>query len=306
MNNKINKRALQAQELHDIAKNKADAGDFAYKLAARSLESHLNELSQIELTSKVSPAYEMLDFRIKAEHLKTGNAPLDLVAKLTNEIRKTIGHAALRLMKGGINRKRIPQYLFQELDLRLEGILPGSSRFIISAAAHRDLFDDGLSKGAIERVFSVLSSLGQGEEFLTSVNDLGPSSAKSLRELLKLMRLHNAEVELTWKYSGEEVRKWEGNQEDIQSVTSALEVTEIIEQEKVLLHGTIELLSKRERIELRVDEDKLIKILYPKSALPMVSELHLEQEVTLYCQVTETENPLTNESSIFYELLEIR
>lgn len=306
MSSNISKRASQAQEFHDIAKKKADAGDFAYKLAARSFESHLDELSQIELTSKVSPAFEMLDFRIKAEHLKTGNAPLDLVAKLTNAIRTTIGHAALRLMKGGINRKRIPKYLFQELDLRLEGILPGSSRFIISAAANRDLFDDGLSKGAIERVFSVLSSLGQGEEFLNSVNDLGPSSAKSLRELLKLMRLHNAEAELTWKYSGEEVRKWEGSKEDIESVTSALEVTEIVEQEKILLRGTIELLSKRERIELRVDEDKLIKVLYPKSALPMVSELHLEQEVTLYCQVTETENPLTNESSIFYELLEIR
>lgn len=306
MSDELRKKASKAKELHDLAKAKSESGDFAYKMAARSLESHLDELSQIELTSETSPAFEMLDFRIKAPHLKTGSAPLDLVAKLSEEVRKTIGYAALRLMQGGINLKRIPKGLYSELDLRLTGLLPGSSRFIISAAANRDLLDDGLSKGAIERVFMVLSSLGQGEEFLSSINVLGPSSAKSLREFLKLIRSHSAEAEFTWKYSGDEVQRWDGNKEALEAITSALEVTEIIEQEKVILHGKIELLSKRERIELRVDEGKLIKILYPKSVLPMVSELRLGQEVTLYCQVTDTENPLTNESSIFYELLEIR
>jgi hypothetical protein len=306
MSDELRKKASQAKGLHDLAKAKSESGDFAYTLAARSLESHMDELSQIELTSETSPAFEMLDFRIMAPHLKTGSAPLDLVAKLSEEVRKTIGYAALRLMQGGINRKRVPKDLYSELDLRLAGLLPGSSRFIISAAANRDLLDDGLSKGAIERVFMVLSSLGRGEEFLSSINVLGPSSAKSLREFLKLIRSHSAEAEFTWKYSGDEVLRWNGNKEALEAITSALEVTEIIEQEKVILHGKIELLSKRERIELRVDEGTLIKILYPKSVLSMVSELHLGQEVTLYCQVTETENPLTNESSIFYELLEIR
>jgi hypothetical protein len=155
-------------------------------------------------------------------------------------------------------------------------------------------------------MFMVLSSMGKGDDFLSAVNILGPSSAKSLRELLKLIRLNSAEAEFTWKYAGDEIKKWDGNAAAIDSVTSALEVTEIIEQEKIILEGKIKLLSERERIELSVAGDRLIRILYPKSMLPLVSELHLGQEVILSCQVTETENPLTNESSIFYELLEIR
>lgn len=306
MTNNLREKASKAKELYDLAKAKGEAGDFAYNLAARSLESHIDELAQIKLTSETSPAFEILDFRITAPHLKTGSAPLDLVARVSDEVRKTLGFAALRLMRGGINRKRIPKDLYCELDLRLAGLLPGSSRFVISAAANRDLFDDGLSKGAIERVFAVLSSMGKGEEFLSSINILGPSSAKSLREFLKLIRSHSAEAVFTWTYSGDEIFKWNGSKAAIESVTSALEVTEIIEQEKVLLHGKIELLSKREKIELRVDEGKLFRILYPKNLLPIVSGLHLEQEVTLYCQVTETQNPLTNESSIFHELLEIK
>ena len=305
MSDSIKNKAKLAKDLLDAAKAKGSLGDFAYKLAARSIESHLDELSQIESASTTSPAFEMLDFRIKAPHLRTGSAPLDLVAKLSKEVRKTLGYAALRLMQGGTDRRRVPKDLYSELDLRLAAILPGSSRFIISAAANRDLFDDGISKGALERMFAVLSSMGKGENFLSSVNVLGPSSAKSLREFLKLISSHSAEAEFTWKYSGDEVFRWKGTKEAIDAVTSALEVTEIIEQEKVVLHGEIELLSKRERIELRVDEGKLVKILYPKNKLSQVSELHLEQEVTLLCQVTETENPLTNESSISYELLEI-
>ena len=45
----------KAQELYEIAKAKADEGDFAYELAALSLESHLAELKSIEkLTSKLT------------------------------------------------------------------------------------------------------------------------------------------------------------------------------------------------------------------------------------------------------------
>jgi hypothetical protein len=306
MSNSLSKKAVNAKSLLEFAQSKSASGDFAYKMAARSLESHLDELSQIQLTSQTSPAFEMLDFRIKAQHLKTGSAPLELVSRLSEEVRKTLGYAALRLMQGGMRRKRIPKDLYGDLDLRLMGLLPGSSRFIISAAANRDLFDDGLSKGAIERMFMVLNSMGKGDDFLSAVNILGPSSAKSLRELLKLIRSNSAEAEFTWKYAGDEIQIWDGNTAAIDSVTSALEVTEIIEQEKIIIKGKIELLSKRERIELRVTNDKLIKVLFPKRMLSFVSELHLEQEVELHCQVTETENPLTNESSIFYELLDIK
>ncbi|WP_155987712.1 hypothetical protein [Thioalkalivibrio sp. ALE28] len=306
MSEKISRKNNEAKRLLDEANRKAREGSFAYELTAASLENHIDELEKIELTSKVSPAFEMLDFRISAPNLRTGSAPLEFVSKLTEEVRKTLGYAALRLMQGGINRKRVPRDLYADLDLRLEGLLPGSSRFIISAAAERDLLDDGLSKRAIERVFSVLDSEGRGAEFLDSVNDLGPLGAKSLRNFLKVIRSHDAEAEFTWTFAGEKVRYWQGSKKVLDSVASALEVTEVIEEEKVLLAGKVELLSKRERIDLRSYEGSLIKILYPKRLLPSVSELHLEQEVSLYCQVTETENPLTNESSIFYELLEIR
>jgi len=306
MSERITKHKAQANKLLEDIQQKAKKGSFAHQLAAASLQTHADELAKLELTTKISPAYEMLDFRIIAPNLKTGSVPLEIASKLTEEVRKTLGYAALRLVLGGVRKKRVPKHLYHELDLRLEGILPGSSRFIVSAAAERDLLDDGLSKGAIERVFSVLSSGGKGQAFLDSVSDLGPLGAKSLREFLKTIRSHQAEAEFTWSFAGQKILSWQGGKEELASVSSALEVTEITESETLTIKGKVELLSKRERIDLRTIDDELIRILYPKRLLVEVSKLHLEQQVSLYCQVTEAENPLTNESSISYELLEIK
>lgn len=217
-----------------------------------------------------------------------------------------VGFAAVRLINGGLSRKRIPKYLNEELDLRLAGVLQGSSRLIMTASANRDLLNDGLNKGALERIFSVLETNGRGASFLEAVSDLGPRSAKHLRELLKLVKLNSAEVEFSWRYSGEVVRVWNGNKDSLESVRDALEVTEINETERISLSGRIELLSKREKLDLKLANGRVIRILYPKTLLPIVSSLHLDQQVSILCQVAVTENPLTNESSTFYEMLSIQ
>lgn len=302
MTKRIDNQESLASSLLAAAKEKS--GDFAYQLAAMSLQSHLDDLAQIKLSNTTDPAFEILDIRIMASHLKTGSAPLDLVASLSEKLRKIIGFAALKLETGG-SGKKVTKQLYEDLDLRLHGLLPGSSRFVVSATSGRDMLGYSTSKESFDRVFSVLGSGGKGKEFLSSVDMLGPASAKNLRDLFKLLKSHSAQADFVWRYSGKEVVKWHGTNEGIKAITEALEATKITEQEGITLHGTIELLSKRERIELRTDDGYLIKVLYPKSQLEKVNKLHLEQRVNLSCLVTETKNPLTNESSVFYELKDI-
>lgn len=306
MKKRLSNLLSEAEKLKLKALEKSKKGSLAYELSASSLAGHIDELNSLSIVDDDRPIYELIDFRLKARNLNSGSIPLSLIAQAADDIRTMIGYAALRLVQGGIDKKRVPAHLYEELDLRLAGILPGSSRVIVTGSANRDLLDDGLTKAALERIFSVLDTFGKGENFLEAITDLGPSSAKRLREFLKLLENNSAEAEFSWKFAGEEVRNWKGSKEDIKNVTSALEVTEIMEQEKITLIGKIELLSKRERIDLRTQEGRLVRVLFPKILLARVAELHLDQEVTLQCQVTETENPLTNESSIFYELIDIK
>lgn len=306
MSDRIKGKIEEAKRLQAEILAKAKNGSFAHSLSAASFAEHLAELRQLANIEDDQPLYELIDFRLMSPLLNNGSVPLSLISKAAEEIRTMVGYAALRLIQGGIDKRRVPKDLYEALDLRLSGVLPGSSRLVVTANSERDLLDDGLAKGALERIFTVLDTNGQGSEFLEAVTELGPISAKHLREFLSLIKLHDAEADFTWKFSGSPVRKWVGSKKSINSMCSALAVTEITDQERLLLSGRIELLSKREKIALRTPEDNLVNILYPKRMLPRVSELHLDQEVTLQCQVTETVNPLTNESSVFYELLEIQ
>jgi len=278
---------------------------FAYILAGQSMASHIDDLSQQLAMQEDRPILELVEFRLKANRFQDGSVPLNLVAKATDNIRQMLGHAALRLSHGGLNRKRVPEKLYDELDLRLAAILPGSSRLLVTTSAHRDLFDDGLAKSSLDRVFRVLESRGEGTEFLEAVTDLGQSSARKMRQLLHLVSSESAELELSWRYSGETVRCWDGTDIALSAVMHALNVTELNSREELVLEGFIELLSKRERIHLLTESQKTIRILFPKRLLPRVSELHLDQYVRLRCSVTETNNPFTGESSTFYELLDV-
>lgn len=306
MTKRIRKLLKEAQSHKAEADRRATANhSFAYALASQSIASHIDDLSQQMVLLEDRPILELIEFRLKANRFQDGSVPLDLVAKAIDEIRQMFGYAALRLSRGGLDRKRIPNELYDELDLRLATILPGSSRLLITTAAHRDLFDDGLAKNSIDRIFRVLESGGNGQEFLEAVTDLGPSSARRMRYFLHLVRQNSAELELSWRYAGETVRRWDGTENALSAVTHALDVTELNSREELVIEGVVELLSKRERIHLRTDSTKTIRILFPKRLLPRVSELHLDQHVRLHCSVTETNNPFTGESSTFYELLDV-
>lgn len=296
----------EVRGFHAEADRKAAAGSFAYGLAAESFGDHAAELGQLATVESDRPVFELVDFRLTGLSFRSGSIPLGLLTRASDEIRKMFGFAALRLSAGGLKRVRVPREVYDALGLRLAGLLPGSTRLLIAAEAHRDLFDGGLAKDALDRLFRVLGSEGKGESFLEAVTDLGPSSARSLREFLQLLSEYSAEIDLTWRYAGSTVRQWKGTERAISDVRSALAVTEIREQAQVVLEGFIDLLSSRERLEILTSEGARVRVLYPKKLLGEVSKLHLKQSVKLLCQSTETENPLTSERSLYYELLAVQ
>jgi hypothetical protein len=295
----------QAKDLYSLLSTQGDGGSFAHKLAARSFASHLYDLEQLNYLNEHPTRFELVEFRLKGKLFNFGSMPLREISRAAESIRQTIGYAAVRLVQGGLQAKRVPDNIYDLLDLRLAALLPGSSRMVVTANANRDMFDDGLSKSAIERIFNVLSSSGSGQAFLDAVTELGPRSSRRLRQFLEFLRQNKAEIELTWDHAGSTVREWSAESDLIESLYSALTVTEQLEREVISIEGIIELLSNNERIHLTLESGSTIRILFPKRLIDKVSTLHLNQKVTLSCQVSETQNPLTHEFSVFYELLDI-
>lgn len=305
MSERTRKHLQEAKRLLKESSAESESANLAHRLSIESLRSHIDDLETYEAIESLGKTHETIDFRMIAEAFRSGSVPLSVMAKAAQEIRKMVGYAALRFVHGGINRKRVPTALYDELDLQLAGVLPGSSRLLVTAAARRDLLDDGIAKHAIDRIMTVLATGGQGTNFLDAVADLGPASAKSLREFLRILRKKSGALEVTWRYAGSEVRRWSADANAVSKVTDALEHTVLRESEKRRVTGRIELLSKRERIQIRTDAGEVIRILYPKELLKEVTAFHLDDEVELICQVIESENPLTEEFSQHFELIEV-
>jgi hypothetical protein len=306
MTNRLRKQIEEASrhklELDKLARQD---GGFAFKLASLSMASHIDDLAQQSAIEASASLFEHVELRLIAAKFSDGSAPLELIAKLSDNFRHTVGYAALRLIRGGSSKRRIPRRLYQDLDLRLLGLLPGSSRMVISVNSNRDIFDDGIAKGSLERIFRLLLTNGEGNEFMESVTDLGPQSSVWLRRLLDSIIGECADFEMLWRYRGDIILSWQANQRILSRLSAALASTDVSIVEDLLISGNVELLSKRERIHLLSDDGNRYRILYPKHLLPAVSELHLDQAVVLRCAVVEANNPLTEETTTSYELLDV-
>lgn len=292
-------RALLEQKM-------AEAGDsLAASLEVASMKAHVQQLELLAAIEATESRVESIEFRFSGKRFQGGSMPLGALASAANEIKKMLGYAALRSIQGGLDRRRVPKTLYEELDLRLAGLQPGSTRLAITASSERDLLDDGLAKRALERFFAVLHSGVAQEDFLESVLDFGPSSAKRLRELLNMARSNESGLDVTWTFGGDVVDSWAGSRESVERVASALGETEIEDRVLVTYTGIIELLSKNERVQLRTAEGKLIRILFPKRLLDQVSKLRLNQVASLKCEVVESLNRMTSERSTYAELVAV-
>ena len=300
-------KQIEEASRQQLALNKSaqEEGGYAFKLASLSMQSHIEELSQAYAIEASSSIFEHVELRLIASQFSDGSASLDLIAKLSDSFRHMIGYAALRLTTGGITKKRIPKHLYQDLDLRMLALLPGSSRMVISANSNRDFFNDGIAKGSFERVFAVLLTNGEGDDFMEKATDLGPQSSIWLRKMLDVIIAESADFEIAWRFRGETICAWQANQHKLTRLSAALASTEVTTTENQLITGTIELLSKRERVHILSGDGDRFKILYPKDLLPAVAKLHLDQVVSLRCAVIEARNPLTDEITHSFELLEV-
>src|SRR5690554_54020 len=118
MSNRTRSHLGKAKDLLNETLLKAEAGSFAHELEAASLRFHIDELETYEAIEIVGQSHELVDFRMIAEKFQAGSVPLSILSKAAEEIRKMLGYAALRFTQGGIDRKRVPKSLYEELDLR--------------------------------------------------------------------------------------------------------------------------------------------------------------------------------------------
>ena len=78
------------------------------------MQAHADDLRQQLSLLESRPIIELVELRLKASGFEDGSIPLRLLAKIAEDFRQMLGYAALRLIRGGDDRKARRRSLAQQ------------------------------------------------------------------------------------------------------------------------------------------------------------------------------------------------
>ena len=247
----------------------------ANKLFLSSSKKMRTDLRTKLREAKAERAHEVVRLTIHAPHLGTGTLPLRVLFNFVTPLNAVLEQSAWRFWDRTGDVSRIDQKFVQHLDLRLAGLAQGSTELVILGNTSPDLSGVSALESALHDVFELLES--DIDAFADRVHAIGISAGKSLGELLSRVESEHAAIELAWRAPNKSYQ-WDGSPTEVTRIRTLLE--EIGEPDTVTeqVHGTVNVLSVRNRIEIqRCDTGEKLRVGYHKSVADEVHELRLDE-----------------------------
>jgi len=300
----VQEQLREAERL--LADAEASAGqDFGSTLALESFKRHVEELRKIASREREKPFVEILDLRVSGSRFTFGTIPLEVLSDFAAELRRVFGYTCLRIVEGGLKKKRVSPDLYSTLNLRLSGLETGSSRLIIAADSNVELFSGSLASDAIDRIIAVFSANEDHHNFLQAITEMGPLAARRLKRLISGMVALDVSLDITWISRGSILGEVSSNRNRLASLAQELNTTTVKESERTIEEGTVEMLSANRRLRIRRDDGVLLRISYPRKLLDEISGLRLGQRIRTEVLQTIARYQYTGEQEVFLELVAI-
>jgi hypothetical protein len=268
-----------------------------------SFKRHVEELRKIASREREKPFIEILDLRVSGSRFTFGTIPLEVLSDFAAELRRVFGYTCLRIVEGGLKRKRVSPDLYSTLNLRLPGLETGSSRLIIAADSNVELFSGSLASDAIDRIISVFAANEDHHNFLQAITEMGPLAARRLKQLISGMVALDVSLDITWISQGSILGEVSSNRNRLASLAQELNTTTVQESERTIEDGIVEMLSANRRLRIRRDDGVLLRISYPRKLLDEISGLRLGQRIRTEILQTVARYQYTGEQEVFLELV---
>lgn len=288
----------------DELRLKQTPDSFALRLVVRNKQQHLDTLRHELLLAQAERNNEVMELRLRAQHLERGDIPLRMLAKLAEPLHRLIAGAAYHIRHGRDANRGIPTEWTNELDLRLAGIGYGSTRLFITGKVSPDLAGDSALQDSLAAIFGLLNA-GPGE-FYEATHRAGKTATSGLTEFLRELEREHSSAEFSWTSPTQERLTWQGSSDKIIALRASLEA--FAEQAEITLErvsGTVTLLAVTGRIELiSAETGQKIKISYPKARQDWVAGISLHQQIFAQVEKTTWFDPAVDRSVSTYELVE--
>lgn len=278
--------------------------DFAISLSIDSLKAHISDLQFQLKVAKEEREKEVIELRLIGRDVNDGSVPLDILANLAKSFSGLVSSASARIKLGEDVSGSIPYEITHGLNLRFAGIGQGSSRLYITGDTSPDLFGESLIESMLSGLFDLLNKdLNKG--LSDQVHYLGLRSTHNLAEFLRVLRKKNIEIDISWKAGNQKSFHWHGRRDKIQTLETLLDGFKASEPKNKVLNGVIELISRSGKLEIKTENNEMIKVTYSKKLFTEVRELRLGDCVSLKTNEVTVYNQATQEQKLKYSLVEI-
>ncbi len=272
---------LRANAAETKARADDNPEDWLLQSIATSQQNAVVEAARQLSLAEVGPADVALEWRLVGQRLKFGELPLSLLAKLADPLNKLLLRAAYFARNKAEPQHGVGEDLANELDLRLSGLAPGSTRIFLAGNATPDTTGNSALSEGIEHLLDALISADDFQAFYERIGDLGESASHALRDTLRALEQEEASVEVIWR-TPTGTRTWSGPYDQVVRLRSLLDgVSEpTIRQAEVA--GAVEVLNANGTIRLTDSFGQKKSVRFnPKNQTDQVSSLRLGQHVTL-------------------------
>ncbi|RKP50521.1 hypothetical protein [Trinickia fusca] len=244
------------------------------------LAAHVNELERALARARATERVEVFQWRLFGEKVNRGSIPLKLLARLAGPLNDWIAAAAHRSRYGADKKRGIAQDVADEIDFRLQGLAPGSTRLYFTGNTHPDLAGESLLADTLIKQFKLLNAKTP-DEFYEQLHDVGLKSAKKLGELLDILEDEGLAVEFTWDVPDRDWI-WQGRVDEIVRVRSLLTGADDMQWSHIRVEGSVALLSEDGRLDIHADSlGRKIKIKFTPAQYHLIQSLRMADRVSL-------------------------
>lgn len=174
----------------------------------------------------------------------------------------------------------MPKTVGQQLDLRVVGLMPGSTRIAFSGQLQPDLGGPSALEATLHSLFDLVTAQG-GEAFYAGLESVGVVAARHLAQALKPLQEHGTSAEFSWPTPSGTVRTWAGTPPEISRLLGRISTLDEPEQFEQQVRGEVIALATKGRVELQDEFGRRYVIRYKAEQRPAVARLRLWQNVTL-------------------------
>ncbi len=274
-----------------------------YSGVIKNTRERIQELTAELVHEKKKRELEIVEIRLKGKGARAGKLSLDLFGVLSKTFADCLIEASRQAQYGNRSGSKLLSLTRQTIDLRLDGLAPGSTRVFITGKSNPDLFGNSIIEKALTNTFDLLASK-DGDTLIDKSSHLGAQAIKKLNDFFGVVSKAELELDLKWEAPTQKVFVWEGVKDQILALSNSLSNLKIHDPHEIEFSGILITQSLKGFVDV-IEEKKTIHTNFATTLLDKVKNIQIGSNCYGTIITTVTQNLATGEEKIHYELKDI-